>query len=68
MAIQIGDRLPHFKAEKQDGTAFDSQSIERRPVGFIFIQKTIHLVVQLKHAVLETLIKIFKIWVPKLLV
>jgi peroxiredoxin len=49
MAIQIGDKLPNFKATKQDGTAFDSH------------EKILHQVVLRKHVVLETPIKIFKI-------
>lgn len=39
MAIQIGDRIPHFKATKQDGTAFDSQSIQQKPVVIYFYPK-----------------------------
>ena len=26
MSVQIGDKLPHFIAVKQDGTVFDSHS------------------------------------------
>ncbi len=39
MAIQIGDRLPNFKATKQDGTPFDSQSIAQKPVVIYFYPK-----------------------------
>jgi peroxiredoxin Q/BCP len=39
MAIQIGDRLPHFKATKQDGTDFDSHSIQHKPVVVYFYPK-----------------------------
>ena len=39
MAIQIGDFLPHFTAIKQDGTAFDSKSIQNRPVVIYFYPK-----------------------------
>ena len=39
MAIQIGDKLPHFTAVKQDGTAFDSNSIQNKPVVIYFYPK-----------------------------
>jgi peroxiredoxin Q/BCP len=39
MAIQIGDKLPSFKATKQDGTAFDSQEIHEKPVVIYFYPK-----------------------------
>ena len=39
MAIQIGDKLPHFTATKQDGTAFDSQEIQQKPVVIYFYPK-----------------------------
>ena len=39
MAIQIGDKLPSFKATKQDGTAFDSQEIHQKPVVIYFYPK-----------------------------
>ena len=39
MAIQIGDKLPHFTAVKQGGTAFDSNSIQNKPVVIYFYPK-----------------------------
>jgi peroxiredoxin Q/BCP len=39
MSIQIGDKLPHFKAAKQDGTQFDSNSLEKKPVVIYFYPK-----------------------------
>jgi peroxiredoxin Q/BCP len=39
MAIQIGDKLPSFKATKQDGTAFESASIQEKPVVIYFYPK-----------------------------
>ena len=39
MSIQIGDKLPHFTAVKQDGTAFDSNSIQNKPVVIYFYPK-----------------------------
>ena len=39
MAIQIGDKLPSFKATKQDGTAFESASIHQKPVVIYFYPK-----------------------------
>ena len=39
MAIQIGDKLPSFKATKQDGTAFDSHEIHQKPVVIYFYPK-----------------------------
>ncbi len=39
MAIQIGDKLPNFKATKQDGTAFDSHEIHEKPVVIYFYPK-----------------------------
>ncbi len=39
MAIQIGDKLPSFKATKQDGTAFDSNEIHEKPVVIYFYPK-----------------------------
>ena len=39
MAIQIGDKLPSFKATKQDGTAFDSHEIHEKPVVIYFYPK-----------------------------
>jgi len=39
MAIQIGDKLPNFKATKQDGTAFDSHEIHDKPVVIYFYPK-----------------------------
>ena len=39
MAIQIGDKLPSFKATKQDGTAFESASINEKPVVIYFYPK-----------------------------
>ena len=39
MAIQIGDKLPHFTATKQDGTAFDSHEIQQKPVVIYFYPK-----------------------------
>ena len=39
MAIQIGDKLPSFKAAKQDGTAFESASIQHKPVVIYFYPK-----------------------------
>ena len=39
MSIQIGDKLQHFTAVKQDGTAFDSNSIQNKPVVIYFYPK-----------------------------
>ena len=39
MAIQIGDKLPSFKATKQDGTTFESASIHEKPVVIYFYPK-----------------------------
>ena len=39
MAIQIGDKLPSFKAAKQDGTTFESASIQHKPVVIYFYPK-----------------------------
>ena len=39
MAIQIGDKIPSFKATKQDGTAFDSQEVNHKPVVIYFYPK-----------------------------
>lgn len=39
MSIQIGDKLPHFTAVKQDGSAFDSNSIQNKPVVIYFYPK-----------------------------
>jgi len=39
MSIQIGDKLPHFTAVKQDGTVFDSNSIQNKPVVIYFYPK-----------------------------
>ena len=39
MGIQIGDKLPSFKATKQDGTAFDSQEVNHKPVVIYFYPK-----------------------------
>jgi len=39
MSIQIGDKLPHFTATKQDGTAFDSNSLQQKPVVIYFYPK-----------------------------
>ena len=39
MAIQIGDKLPNFKATKQDGTPFESISIHEKPVVIYFYPK-----------------------------
>ena len=39
MAIQIGDKLPSFKATKQDGTAFESHEIHEKPVVIYFYPK-----------------------------
>lgn len=39
MAIQIGDKLPNFKATKQDGTTFDSHEIHEKPVVIYFYPK-----------------------------
>ena len=39
MAIQIGDKLPSFKATKQDGTAFESATIHEKPVVIYFYPK-----------------------------
>lgn len=39
MSIQIGDKLPHFTATKQDGTEFDSNSIHQKPVVIYFYPK-----------------------------
>lgn len=36
MSIQIGDKLPHFTAVKQDGTAFDSHFVQHKPVVIYF--------------------------------
>lgn len=39
MSIQIGDQLPHFSSVKQDGTDFDSLSIQHKPVVIYFYPK-----------------------------
>jgi thioredoxin-dependent peroxiredoxin len=39
MAIQIGDKLPNFKATQQDGTAFESASIHEKPMVIYFYPK-----------------------------
>ena len=39
MAIKIGDKLPSFKATKQDGTNFESASIHEKPVVIYFYPK-----------------------------
>lgn len=39
MAIQIGDKLPHFIAVKQDGSTFDSNSIQNKPFVIYFYPK-----------------------------
>ena len=39
MAIQIGDKLPSFKATRQDGTAFESASIHEKPMVIYFYPK-----------------------------
>ena len=39
MAIQIGEKLPSFKAAKQDGTTFESASIQHKPVVIYFYPK-----------------------------
>lgn len=39
MSIQIGDKLPHFTAVKQDGTAFDSHFVQHKPVVIYFYPK-----------------------------
>lgn len=39
MAIQIGDKLPHFTALTQDGTSFDSKSVLQKPVVIYFYPK-----------------------------
>ena len=39
MANQIGDKLPSFKAAKQDGTTFESASIQHKPVVIYFYPK-----------------------------
>lgn len=39
MAIQIGDYLPHFIANKQDGSQFDTASIQHKPVVIYFYPK-----------------------------
>ena len=39
MSIQRGNKLPHFTAVKQDGTAFDSNSIQNKPVVIYFYPK-----------------------------
>ena len=39
MSIQIGDKQPHFTAVKQGGTAFDSNSIQNKPVVIYFYPK-----------------------------
>ena len=39
MAIQIGDKLPNFKATKQDGTQFESTYIHEKPVVIYFYPK-----------------------------
>ena len=47
MSIQIGDKLPHFTAVKQDGTAFDSNSIQNKPVVIYFYPKYPYLYLNL---------------------
>lgn len=39
MSIQIGDQLPHFSSVKQDGTDFDSHSVQHKPVVIYFYPK-----------------------------
>jgi peroxiredoxin Q/BCP len=39
MSIQIGEQLPHFSSVKQDGTDFDSHSIQHKPVVIYFYPK-----------------------------
>ena len=39
MAIQIGDKLPHFIASQQDGNVFDSHNIKEKPVVIYFYPK-----------------------------
>ena len=39
MSIQIGNQLPHFSSVKQDGTDFDSHSIQHKPVVIYFYPK-----------------------------
>lgn len=39
MAIQIGDKLPSFKAIRQDGTAFESATMYEKPVVIYFYPK-----------------------------
>ena len=39
MAIQIGDKLPHFAATKQDGSTFDTHEIYEKPVVIYFYPK-----------------------------
>jgi peroxiredoxin Q/BCP len=39
MAIQIGDKLPHFTALTQDGASFDSKSVLQKPVVIYFYPK-----------------------------
>ncbi|CAM3901367.1 peroxiredoxin [Flavobacterium cucumis] len=39
MAIQIGDKLPHFSAARQDGSSFDSNEINQKPVVIYFYPK-----------------------------
>jgi peroxiredoxin Q/BCP len=39
MAIQIGDKLPHFAATKQDGSTFDTHEIHEKPVVIYFYPK-----------------------------
>ena len=39
MAIQIGDKLPHFIASQQDGNVFDSHNIKEKQVVIYFYPK-----------------------------
>ncbi len=39
MAIQIGDKLPHFTALTQDGASFDNKSVLQKPVVIYFYPK-----------------------------
>jgi peroxiredoxin Q/BCP len=39
MAIQIGDKLPHFIATKQDGSTFGTHEIHEKPVVIYFYPK-----------------------------
>ncbi|WP_396138841.1 peroxiredoxin [Flavobacterium sp.] len=39
MSIQIGNQLPHFSSVKQDGTNFDSHSLQHKSVVIYFYPK-----------------------------